>query len=39
MCNKKNEGSYQTTFSVPEKSSFKEEFFIVFFKDDLFETE
>ncbi len=39
MCNKKNAGSYQTTFSIPEKSSFKENFFIVFFQEDLFETE
>jgi|GEM_PF-5439689 len=39
MCNKKGAGSYQTVFSIPEKSTFKEDFYIVFFSEDLFETE
>ena len=39
ICNKKGAGTYQTIFNIPSKTTYKEDFFIVFFSEDLFETE
>ena len=39
MCYKKGAGTYQTVFNIPEKTTFKDNFSIVLFKEDLFQTE